>query len=200
MSSLHPLRRHHVLLLEEETGSRALLFPSLESCGLLAAALAAAAGIAVPQGLGPRGATSGNGVRLSRWIIGLDARPTLAVTGETPEGPLLLLAPNPVAALTARMLVGGRNWRPSVFPLEDGLTADLGVHPVTGHPSIGAREVPPARLSAVLCPRCEDRPLHVDAVFDDRSRVDGSRICNACGTLEALRLETYARMTDRGAH
>jgi hypothetical protein len=200
MPTTHSLRRHHVLLVEEETGSRALLFPSLEACGLLAAALAAATGIAVPQGLGPLGATSGNGVRLSRWIIGLDARPTLAVTGETPEGPLLLLAPNPVAALTARMLVGGRNWHPSVFPLEDGLTADLSVHPVTGHPSIGAREVPPARLSAVLCPRCEDRPLHTDSVFDDRSRVDGSRICNACGTLEALRLETYARMTDRGAH
>lgn len=47
----------------------------------------------------------------------------------------------------------------------------------------------PRILSTTFCPRCGDHPLHVQAVFDDRSRRDGTRICNACGMLEALKLE-----------
>lgn len=47
----------------------------------------------------------------------------------------------------------------------------------------------PRVLSTTFCPRCGDHPLHVDPIFDDRSRLDGSRICNGCGLREALKLE-----------
>jgi len=46
-------------------------------------------------------------------------------------------------------------------------------------------ELPPR--SEDYCPRCKDQLLFNDPIFDATSRRDGSRICNACGLIEALR-------------
>ena len=42
-------------------------------------------------------------------------------------------------------------------------------------------------MSEEFCPRCSDHLLHLDPRFDAAARSDGSRICNPCGRLEALR-------------
>ena len=50
----------------------------------------------------------------------------------------------------------------------------------------------PAR-SSKYCSRCQDQLLFADPIFDATSRSDGSRICNACGLLEALRHDRQQR-------
>lgn len=49
-----------------------------------------------------------------------------------------------------------------------------------------------------LCPRCGEQRLHIEAVFDARSHRDGTRICNPCGLLEALREEETRQRRARG--
>ena len=43
------------------------------------------------------------------------------------------------------------------------------------------------------CPRCREQLLYRDPIFDSRSRRDGTRICNACGLLEAVAAEQARR-------
>jgi hypothetical protein len=190
------LVRHHLLLIEEQGAARVLRFDAPDTAELIGGALASAAGLPSPSGTGPASSVGGPLLRLSLWAIGLAGVPRLAVVGRLEQGPLLLLAPTELEALAIRLIAVGREWRPVVVPVEDGIEADLSAHDrpelrLPAHLGI------PGAFSALLCPRCEDHPLHADAVFDDRSRIDGTRICNACGNLEAIRLDRYARLAER---
>ena len=191
------LVRHHLILIKEQGSARILRFSAADTAELIAGALAAAGGLSSPVGSGPDSTVGGPALSLSIWTIGCLREPRLAVVGETSTGPLVLLASDEFEALAIRFIAAGREWRPQVIAIEDGLTADLSQHErpavrLSGLPSI------PSAFSDRLCPQCEDHPLHADAVFDDRSRVDGARICNACGNLEALRLDRYARLMGEG--
>ena len=195
-----PLVRHHLLLIEEHGHARVLRFDGADTAALIAGALAFASVLPAPTGSGPSSSVGGPALRLSRWVIGLAGTPVLAVVGRTTVGPLLLLASSELEALAIRHVAVGREWRPTVVPVEAGATADLSAHERPQSMLVG-RASDPSAFSEQLCPRCEDHPLHADAVFDDRSRVDGTRICNACGNLEALRLDRYSRLVEgRGSH
>lgn len=195
-SIARPLIRHHLLLIEEQGSARVLRFDAADTAELIGGALACAAGLPSPSGTGPSSVVGGPVLRLSLWAIGLAGPPRLAVVGRLDQGPLLLLASTELEALAIRLVAAGREWRPVVVSVEDGIEADLSVHerPELRLPTpLGI----PGAFSERLCPHCEDHPLHADAVFDDRSRIDGTRICNACGNLEALRLDRYARLAER---
>jgi hypothetical protein len=192
-----PFIRQHLLLIQEQGSARMLRFATADTAELIAGALAAAAGLPAPVGTTTKAAVGGPALSLSLWAISCLDQPRLAVIGESSDGPLIVLARDECEALALRRIAAGRAWHPQVIAVEDGLTADLSQHEP---PSARFANPPmsPTTLSALLCPQCEEHPLHADPVFDDRSRVDGARICNACGNLEALRLDRYARLTSKG--
>lgn len=84
-------------------------------------------------------------------------------------------------------------YRAQIVPLAS-LTqaASLAGLPPPGSMADIAGEGNPRVLSTTFCSRCQDHPLHLDPLFDDRSRLTGERICNACGVIEALRLDRQA--------
>ena len=92
--------------------------------------------------------------------------------------------------------------RPSAFFLANewgGEAAEVRVIPAGTVGAVlaeGPTRRDPRVLSTVFCQRCGDQPLHVDPIFDDLSRLDGSRICNACGLLEAMRIDHDASPDD----
>lgn len=111
-------------------------------------------------------------------------------------GEVYLLADRASAAFALNQL----GPRASAVPLADAaslspkavripLALSFGPMPDTGMPR-----------SEVLCPRCTEQHLHVQAVFDARSHRDGARICNPCGILEVLREEEARRRLTGGDH
>lgn len=195
-----PLTYHHALLIEEAARSRVLLFPSADSARLIGVAIAAAFDLPAPVGSGPESAVASHDARLSLWRIGLAAEPLLAVVGENADGPLLLLAPSPVAALAARSLVAGPTWEPEVVAVEDGLVTDITTPAPFPPLDLTSTSRPgPAELSRVRCPHCGERRLHRDPVYDDRSQIDGSQICHPCGDAEAIALDREHRRASRAA-
>lgn len=192
-----PFIRHHLLLIQEQGSARMLRFTAADTAELIAGALAAAAGLPAPVATNLKAAVGGPVLSLSLWAISCLDQPRFAVIGESSDGPLIVLARDEDEALALRHIAAGRVWHPQVVAVEDGLTADLSQHErpavhLSGLPSI------PSAFSDRLCPQCEDHPLHADPVFDDHSRVDGARICNACGNREALRLDRHARLLGEG--
>ena len=189
-----PLTYHHALLVEQAARSRVLLFPSADGARLIAGAIAASFDLPAPHGTGPESAVASHEARISLWRSGLAAEPLLAVVGENEDGPLLLLAPSPVAALAARSLVAGPAWQPEVVAVEDGLAADIDAPPPFPPLELADQVRPgPVSLSHIRCPHCGERRLHRNPVYDDRSQIDGSQICHPCGDAEAIALDREHR-------
>jgi len=173
-----------VVLLEGGAEPHAFFARGHNSGMVLAAQLAVAIGAEIPRlpGLPSVGA----GGQVSFWSCE-EADPIAGMLYHCSDGsPELTFFEDPIAALRAGLRTGGDY---SILRLESpDSISDL--------PAISApppRKKVSAPWSEEICPRCLDHPLHLDPIFDDTSRADGSRICCACGYFESARLTRYGR-------
>lgn len=168
-----------VLLVREGTSITVLLGFDVAECHAAAAALAARWGappgsLRTPAGqLLEVGRAEGLVAPYLEALVALDESGAVIAIG--------LADDRPSAAFLAREWGSGAD---EVRILPAGTVDDIFNMPAGRDPRL---------VSDSFCPRCQDMLLHVDPIFDDTSRLDGQRICNACGTLEALKLDREGR-------
>lgn len=171
-----------VVLLEGGSEPHVFFAHGHNSGMVLAAQLAVAIGAEIPRL--PGQASVGASGQVSFWSSE-EADPMSGMLYHRPDGsPELALFEDPIAALRAGLRTGGDY---SILGLES--PDRIGDLPELSAPP--PREKVSAPWSEEICPRCLDHPLHLDPIFDDTSRVDGSRICCACGYFESARLTRY---------
>lgn len=193
-----------IVLLETVDGPRAFHTPGPLGAEILLRGLARALGAEAPRS--PGRMSSGPAGRIGYWRTEV-VRPTSALLIFGSDELELRLFEDPIAALRAAVLCEQEH---RILRLEAPAAIESVARPALPAAFLSAFSVPPPALGAssrarvppaferafsdtpaggAFCPRCADHPLHDDPVLDDTGRLDGARICNPCGTIEALRFE-----------